>query len=437
MFQQPVRRRGTCARWCCGDTDRLTLADVTGSILSPVNSDLCQFDSVAANFVLQCVPGTWTENERAFRHIAQVTANDGVFFGSTILDTGVHHTPLSRTLNSLYSGPITPFHNRGDDLDGLHTALAAAFKEAEITVAVFAARRPRRPAADAPLAAVVAGIAVYLAAFISHPPQEICRGHHRFPEDVLNQYGLVIAEQHFSRAKMPIVAAHCTLHLVSGPRTTPTVFVVDWHATGLALAGVVLAADGFWLRWRSPRRASDRGRLSPLSRWHYSSGSGLDRTNRSRRAWQGNCPGDVAAHRLDHRVLAVDACSCGWIWRRSSTRGAHRALRRRLHALPATGIAPQLPPIRPVGSRGVHGQSWRQERFWCRGQTCPPFVLHQICTPLWKPRSDSERTPETVSVRSSTRHRTRNPVRRGVHSRRLPPPHHGRTGRQTRCGGTL
>ncbi|MGV9866318.1 hypothetical protein [Rhodococcus koreensis] len=72
-----------------------------------------------------------------------------MFFGSTILDTGAHHTPLSRALNSLYNGPITLFHNRGDDLDGLHTALAAAFEEVEITVvgtvAVFAARRPRRP----------------------------------------------------------------------------------------------------------------------------------------------------------------------------------------------------------------------------------------------------------------------------------------------------
>nr|EJJ02206.1 hypothetical protein JVH1_0228 [Rhodococcus sp. JVH1] len=29
----------------------------------------------------------------------------------------------------------------------------------------------------------------------------------------------------------------------------------------------------------------------------------------------------------------------------------------------------------PLRSRGVHGQSWRQERFWCRGQTCPPFVV--------------------------------------------------------------
>ncbi|WP_349307458.1 hypothetical protein [Rhodococcus sp. IEGM 1307] len=71
-----------------------------------------------------------------------------MFFGSTILDTGAHHTPRSRALNSLYNGPITLFHNRGDDLDGLHTALAAAFGEVEISivgaVAVFAARLPRR-----------------------------------------------------------------------------------------------------------------------------------------------------------------------------------------------------------------------------------------------------------------------------------------------------
>ena len=162
------------------------------------------------------------------------------------------------------------------------------------------------------------------------------------------------------------------LHLVSGPRTTPTVFVVDWHATGLALAGVVLAAGGVWLRWRSPRRASVGDVYLRCPDGTTRPGQDSTGTNRSRRAWQRNCPGDVAAHRLDHRVLAVDACSCGWIWRRSSTRGSHRALRRPLHALPATGIAPQL-PIRPVGSRGVHGQSWRQERFWCRGQTCPPF----------------------------------------------------------------
>ncbi|CAG7631255.1 hypothetical protein E143388_07278 [Rhodococcus opacus] len=69
------------------------------------------------------------------------------------------------------------------------------------------------------LVAVFIGIAVFVAAFMFHSPSEICRGHHPFPEDVLDQYGFVIAEQHFTRARAPLVAAHCTLQLVSGPRT--------------------------------------------------------------------------------------------------------------------------------------------------------------------------------------------------------------------------
>ena len=54
----------------------------------PTSLDIGVFDSVAANFVLHCVPGTWAEKARAFGHIAQIMADDGVFFGSTILDTG-------------------------------------------------------------------------------------------------------------------------------------------------------------------------------------------------------------------------------------------------------------------------------------------------------------------------------------------------------------
>nr|WP_271209176.1 SAM-dependent methyltransferase [Rhodococcus wratislaviensis]GLK33644.1 hypothetical protein GCM10017611_04860 [Rhodococcus wratislaviensis] len=115
----------------------------------PTPPDIGVFDSVAANFVLHCVPGTWAEKGRAFGHIVQIIADDGVFFDSTILDTGAHHTPLSRALNSLYNGPIKLFHNRGDDLDGLHTALTTAFGEVEITVvgtvAVFSACQPLRP----------------------------------------------------------------------------------------------------------------------------------------------------------------------------------------------------------------------------------------------------------------------------------------------------
>src|SRR6476620_8483393 len=72
----------------------ITAAAHTGSILAPLPADIGVFDSVAANFVLHCVPGTWAEKGRAFGHVAQVMADDGVVFGSTILDTGAPHTRL-------------------------------------------------------------------------------------------------------------------------------------------------------------------------------------------------------------------------------------------------------------------------------------------------------------------------------------------------------
>ncbi|WP_404316210.1 class I SAM-dependent methyltransferase [Prescottella equi] len=121
----------------------------TGSILAPIDTGLGQFDSVAANFVMHCVPGTWAEKGAAFTHIAAILEDDGVFFGSTILGTGVPHNPLGKALCALYNGPMKVFHNKGDDQVGLETALEAAFETVDLsvvgTVAVFAARGPRRP----------------------------------------------------------------------------------------------------------------------------------------------------------------------------------------------------------------------------------------------------------------------------------------------------
>ncbi|QSE88046.1 class I SAM-dependent methyltransferase (plasmid) [Rhodococcus pseudokoreensis] len=130
----------------------ITPAVHTGSILAPIDPAVGVFDSVAANFVFHCVPGTWPQKGVAFGHIARVVADDGVFFGSTILGTGVQHNLFGRALCALYNGPIKAFDNTADDEDGLRTALSAAFEDVEITVigtvAVFAARRPRRTPAS-------------------------------------------------------------------------------------------------------------------------------------------------------------------------------------------------------------------------------------------------------------------------------------------------
>lgn len=71
-----------------------------------------------------------------------------MFFGSTILGTGVAHNIFGRILCALYIGPIKAFDNSADDPGGLRAALSAAFETVEVTVvgtvAVFAAHRPRR-----------------------------------------------------------------------------------------------------------------------------------------------------------------------------------------------------------------------------------------------------------------------------------------------------
>lgn len=120
----------------------------SGSVLAPFSSDMGQFDSVAANFVMHCVPGDWSEKGIAFKHVANVLSDDGVFFGSTILARGVPQNPIAKTLTALYNGPMKVFHNSSDDLEGLKAALSQAFEDVNVqvtgTVAVWTARSPRR-----------------------------------------------------------------------------------------------------------------------------------------------------------------------------------------------------------------------------------------------------------------------------------------------------
>ncbi|MGH3803100.1 MAG: hypothetical protein ACRDTD_23825, partial [Pseudonocardiaceae bacterium] len=94
------------------------------------------------------VPGSWAEKGVAFKHIAAITADDGVFFGSTILAQGVRQNLAAKALTALYNGPIRSFHNSTDDLAGLEATLGEAFEDVTVdvvgTVAVWSARTPRR-----------------------------------------------------------------------------------------------------------------------------------------------------------------------------------------------------------------------------------------------------------------------------------------------------
>ncbi|QGN32072.1 bifunctional 2-polyprenyl-6-hydroxyphenol methylase/3-demethylubiquinol 3-O-methyltransferase UbiG [Microlunatus sp. Gsoil 973] len=125
----------------------LTTIAVQADVLAPLPDAIGRFDSVAANFVFHCLPGSWAVKGVAFGHVADRLAADGVFFGSTILGRGVRHNLVGRRLMAIYNRRGI-FHNADDDQEGLERSLREHFMEVTVTVvgtvALFRARGPRR-----------------------------------------------------------------------------------------------------------------------------------------------------------------------------------------------------------------------------------------------------------------------------------------------------
>ncbi|MEU3011737.1 class I SAM-dependent methyltransferase [Nocardia asteroides] len=120
---------------------------VRGSVLEPVPAAAGRgYDSVGVNFVLHCVPGDFAAKGVAFRHLAEVLADDGVLFGSTILGQRPR-TLFGRALSEIYCR-VGAFNNRDDERGALERALGAAFDEFTVRdvgdVTLFTGRRPRR-----------------------------------------------------------------------------------------------------------------------------------------------------------------------------------------------------------------------------------------------------------------------------------------------------
>lgn len=153
------------ARYPCTNP-RITLLDMSPSSLAVAATRLKRFDlklveadvfspfafpekfeSIAANYVLHCLPGDWSAKGLAIGNIASALAPDGVFFGSTILGRGVPLRALGRVTTSVYNR-IGIFNNESDDIQGLRTALDTHFHTVSTkivgSVALFRATQPRQ-----------------------------------------------------------------------------------------------------------------------------------------------------------------------------------------------------------------------------------------------------------------------------------------------------
>lgn len=116
---------------------------VEASVLDPIDLGDSQFDSIAMNFLLHCLPGAAEQKAATVaRNVRPYLAPGGVLFGSTILGLGVRHNLLGRSLMRAYNKKGL-FSNLDDDAAGLERGLAAALADVRIeiegTVARFSA----------------------------------------------------------------------------------------------------------------------------------------------------------------------------------------------------------------------------------------------------------------------------------------------------------
>ena len=125
-------------------------AVVQADVLRPLPFDDAKiraghYDSVGANFLLHCLPGTWGEKGGVFDNAAAALRPGGRVFGSTILSSGVRVSAPARRLMKVYNGRGI-FHNIDDDLAGLRWQLDKRFTDIKITVrgcvALFEATNP-------------------------------------------------------------------------------------------------------------------------------------------------------------------------------------------------------------------------------------------------------------------------------------------------------
>ena len=123
---------------------RYVPATVQANVLDPVDLGDSHFGSIGANFLFHCLPGEleWKVTT-VVSNLRPYLASGGVFFGSTILGSGVAHNLLGRRLISLYNRKGI-FSNIEDNQGGLEQGLASELTDVETevvgAVALFAGR---------------------------------------------------------------------------------------------------------------------------------------------------------------------------------------------------------------------------------------------------------------------------------------------------------
>jgi len=103
------------------------------NVLEKIETPIKPFDSIGANYLLHCVPGTITEKAIIFDHLRKLMNPGARVFGSTILQGGVERSWLAQRLMAFYNKKGI-FSNTTDSLDDLKSALSQRFVNVKVDV---------------------------------------------------------------------------------------------------------------------------------------------------------------------------------------------------------------------------------------------------------------------------------------------------------------
>lgn len=125
------------------------------NILEPLAKYVAQpipkFNSISANYLLHCLPGSIYDKAMVFNNIASLLQPRGHVFGATLLGKGQPMSNRARRLMNIYNRKGI-FCNREDDEQGLQDLLNACFEKVIINVhgclAVFVAHGIKEPVAS-------------------------------------------------------------------------------------------------------------------------------------------------------------------------------------------------------------------------------------------------------------------------------------------------
>jgi len=113
------------------------------NLLEPIQYKIDKVESIAINYVMHCIPGSFKEKGIAFAHLKTLLSETGVLFGTTVLSEKVHKNVLASPFMWLMNY-LGVFNNRSDNAHDLRECLEKNFEVIEFEVvgvtAFFAVR---------------------------------------------------------------------------------------------------------------------------------------------------------------------------------------------------------------------------------------------------------------------------------------------------------